>query len=148
VIMRRLIAFGDIPDDAEEAAAVRIERQQVLHDASRRFGFLVEESALRARFGGATVMAAQLAHLLEVSALPQVSFGVIPFTAERVVPPAEGFWIFDDSQVLVELTTAEVTVRQPREIATYTRMFARLAAMAHHGPRARALIEEAANALR
>ncbi|MEN8653780.1 helix-turn-helix transcriptional regulator [Streptomyces sp. 21So2-11] len=146
VIMSRIIAFGDIPDDLEEAVAARIERQQVLYDASRRFGILLEETALHSRFGDADVMAAQLGHLLKVASLPQVSLGIIPMSADRVMWPLEGFWVFDDEQVLIELATAQVTVKQPTEVATYTRMFAQLAAMACYGKQARALIAQAIGA--
>ncbi|MFI2373126.1 helix-turn-helix domain-containing protein [Streptomyces sp. NPDC018833] len=146
-IMSRIAAFRLIPDDVDEAVAVRITRQKVLYDASRRFGLLVEETALRSRFGGSEVMAAQLGHLLKIAALPQVSFGVIPMSADRVMWPLEGFWVFDDERVLVELATAEVTVRQPSEIAAYTCMFSELAGMACYGPQARSLIAEAIGVL-
>ncbi|MGW6456395.1 helix-turn-helix domain-containing protein [Streptomyces sp. NPDC055078] len=146
-ILSRIIAFSGIPDDTEAAVAARINRQRVLYDASRRFALLVEETALRSRFGDAEVMAAQLGHLLKVASLPQVSFGVIPMSADRVMWPVEGFWIFDSRQVLIELATAEVTVKQPSEIAIYTRMFAELAAMACHGRHARSLIADALSAL-
>ncbi|MER6994540.1 helix-turn-helix transcriptional regulator [Streptomyces sp. NPDC000410] len=146
-IMGRLVNFHRIPNDLEQAVAARISRQQVIYDATRRFALLVEETALRSRYGGAETMAAQLGHLLKVASLPQVSFGVIPMSVDRLLGPHEGFWIFDDKQVLVELATAEVKVRQPSEIAVYTRMFAELAAMASYGPQARALIAQAISAL-
>ncbi|MBT2445045.1 helix-turn-helix domain-containing protein [Streptomyces sp. ISL-36] len=146
-IMRRIVAFRQIPDDTEAAVAVRVERQHVLRDANRRFGILLEESALRSRFGSSEIMAAQLGHLLTVASLPQVSLGVISMSADRVMWPLEGFWIFDDQQVVIELATAQVTVKQPSEIGTYARMFAELAAIASHGPKARALITDAINAL-
>ncbi|MGP3924480.1 DUF5753 domain-containing protein [Streptomyces sp. 8N616] len=146
-IMSRIISFWDIPDDSEAAAEVRVRRQWVLRDASRRFGILLEETALRSRFGDASIMAAQLGHLLTVASLQQVSLGIIPTTVDRTMWPVEGFWIFDDSQVIIELATAQVTVKQPSEIAAYSRMFAELAAMACYGHRARALIAEAISSL-
>ncbi|MFC6985199.1 hypothetical protein [Streptomyces cirratus] len=62
---------------------------------------------------------------------------------ERIMWPVEGFWIYDYSQVIVELATAQVTVKQPSEIETYARMFAELVKLACHGQPARALIAEA-----
>ncbi|MET7914753.1 helix-turn-helix transcriptional regulator [Streptomyces avermitilis] len=146
-IMGRIISFWDIPDDVGDAVTVRIGRQRVLRDAGRRFGILVEETALRSRFGDAEVMAAQLGHLLTVASLAQVSLGVIPMTVDRAMWPLEGFWIFDDDQVIVELATAQVTVKQPSEVFAYARMFAELATMASYGKQARALIVEAIDAL-
>ncbi|MFI0912461.1 helix-turn-helix domain-containing protein [Streptomyces abikoensis] len=146
-IMGRIIAFWDIPDDTEAAVAVRMGRQQVLRDAGRQFGILIEETALRSRFGDAEVMATQLGHLLTVSVLQQVSLGIVPMTADRTMWPLEGFWIYDDEQVLIELATAQITIKQPSEVATYTRMFAEMAQIAVFGKAARALITEAINAL-
>lgn len=146
-IMSRIIGFWGIPDDAEVASAVRIGRQWVLRDAGRQFGFLLEETALRSRFGDAEVMADQLGHLLAVSVLQQVSLGIIPMTADRTMWPLEAFWIYDDERVVVELATAEITVKQPSEVATYVRVFAEMAQIAVHGKAARALITEAINAL-
>ncbi|MFI1801438.1 helix-turn-helix domain-containing protein [Streptomyces sp. NPDC020379] len=146
-IMSRIIGFWGIPDDTEDAVAVRMSRQQVLRDAHRRFGILMEETALRSRFGDAEVMATQLGHFLAVSVLQQVSLGIVPMTADRTMWPLEGFWIYDDNQVVIELATAQVTVKQPSEIATYTRMFSELTQIAVFGKSARALITEAVNVL-
>ncbi|MCY0929507.1 helix-turn-helix transcriptional regulator [Streptomyces sp. H27-H1] len=147
-IMGRIISFWGIPDDAEEAAEVRVvQKQRVLRDAGRQFGFLLEETALRSRFGDTETMATQLGHLLTVSVLQQVSIGIIPMTADRLMWPNEGFWIFDDDQVIIELATAQVTVKQPSEIATYARVFRELAGLACFGKPARALISAAIDAL-
>lgn len=146
-IMSRIIGFWEIPDDTEQAVAVRMGRQQVLRDANRQFGILLEETALRSRFGDAEVMANQLGHLLTVSVLQQVSLGIVPMTADRTMWPLEGFWIFDDDQVVIELATAQVTVKQPSEITMYARMFSELAKIACFGKAARALITEAINSL-
>lgn len=146
-IMSRVIGFWDIPDDTDDAVAVRMSRQRVLRDANRQFGILLEETALRSRFGDTEVMANQLGHLLTVSVLQQVSLGVIPMNADRTMWPLEGFWIFDDEQVIIELATAQVTVKQPSEVAAYARMFSGLSSIACYGRPARALITEAIDAL-
>ncbi|MEU5428501.1 helix-turn-helix transcriptional regulator [Streptomyces olivoreticuli] len=146
-IMSRIIGFWDIPDDTDAAVEVRMGRQRVLRDANRQFGILLEETALRSRFGDAEVMANQLGHLLTVSVLQQVSLGIVPMTADRTMWPLEGFWIFDDEQVIIELATAQVTVKQPSEVAAYARMFSELAQIACYGKTARSLITEAINAL-
>lgn len=146
-LMSAIIEFQGIPDDTGGAVAARIDRQRVLHGGSHTFAFLLEESALRARVASDAVMAGQLGHLLEIAALPRVSLGIIPASARRTMWPVEGFWIFDDQQVLVELATAEVTVTQPREIRLYERTFASLAEMAIYGAAARTLITSAVSSL-
>ncbi|MEW2546546.1 helix-turn-helix transcriptional regulator [Streptomyces sp. NPDC047002] len=146
-LMGSIIAFQGIPDDTDEAVAARIERQRVLGDGHRTFAILVEESALRARVAPDEAMAAQLGHLLGAMAHPRVSLGVVPADVARPMWPVEGFWIFDDERVVVELVTAEVTIEQPREIVLYARTFAALANLAVYGPRARALVTAAIGAL-
>ncbi|MFI8999210.1 helix-turn-helix domain-containing protein [Streptomyces sp. NPDC053541] len=146
-LMKRIVAFRRIPDDVDAAVAVRMQRQRYLRDTHRQFAVVLEETALRSRFGGPEVMAAQLGHLLTVAAFPHVSLGVIPMAAERVMWPVEGFWIYDDAQVSVELATAEITIKQPSEIATYARMFSELAKLACYGKQARALVADAIAAL-
>jgi hypothetical protein len=48
---------------------------------------------------------------------------------------------------VVETLTAEINVRQPRELADYARSFTRLSQMAVHGDVAPALIHSAIDAL-
>jgi hypothetical protein len=93
-------------------------------------------------------MIAQLGHLIGVAALPAVSLGVIPFShGERALWPVEGFGIFDNTRVNVELLSARVVVTQPREVALYIKAFAALADLAVYGPAARARIISAIEAL-
>ncbi|GAA2817669.1 hypothetical protein GCM10010441_47750 [Kitasatospora paracochleata] len=48
-----------------------------------------------------------------LGALPAVSLGVIPFTAQRTMWPVETFNIFDDAEAGVELLSAQMTVTTP-----------------------------------
>lgn len=134
--------------DIEDAVAVRMQRQRVLHEGDHRFAIVVEESTLRTMIGGPDVMAGQLGHLLSVASLPSVSLGIIPSTADRsALHPVEDFWIFDDTQVNVELVSAWLTITQPGEIAMYAQTFAALVDLAVHGRTARSLITAAIDAL-
>jgi transcriptional regulator with XRE-family HTH domain len=146
-LLSSIAAFQDTPDDSATAAASRIERSRVLHEGNHRFALLMEETVLRYRIGDAATMAGQLGYLLAVMALPNVSLGVIPFTAQRRVWPLEAFYMFDDRQTSVELLTAAVNVSAPSEIATYAKAFSELSKIAVHGSGARALITEAINSL-
>jgi hypothetical protein len=94
------------------------------------------------------VLAGELGHLIGVAALPAVSLGIIPFgVPERVVWPVEGFGIFDDQQVNIELLSARVTITQPREVSVYARAFTELGNLAVYGPAARTLVRAAIEAL-
>ncbi|MFD8461185.1 helix-turn-helix domain-containing protein [Streptomyces antimycoticus] len=135
-------------DDVADAVAARMERQQVLYEGQRRFAFLVEESTLRNELGTAETQTEQLDHLLTVNTLPNVSVGVVPTQLGRERMPVEGFWIFDRTQVNVELVSGYLTLTQPSEVAVYADTFATLAGMAVYGGKARALLAKARSSLR
>lgn len=135
-------------DDIAEAVAERADRQQVLRRASHRFMFVIEEQVLRYRFCPDDVLRGQLEHLRETARLPTVRLGVIPIGASRNgVFPREGFVMFDDDLVSVELISGVLSVTQPREIAMYAREFTDLARIAVCGTAARGLITAALNDL-
>ena len=148
-ILRLVTAQRHIPDDIEAAVRVRICRQHVICEGDHRFSIVLEESVLRSPIGGADIMAGQLGYLLEASALPSVSLGIIPLGTDRSKSmwPVEAFWMFDEAQVAVELVSAYLTITQPHEIAMYMDVFAGLAAQAVYGPPARKLIADAIAAL-
>ncbi|MFI6703807.1 helix-turn-helix domain-containing protein [Streptomyces sp. NPDC050509] len=138
----------DVPDDGAEAAAARVKRSQIIHEAGHRFVLLVEEHVLRFQLGDSDTMAAQLGHLLSAGALPSVSLGVIPMsTPQRPLWVQETFSVFDDTLVAVELLSAKVNVTQPSEIALYLQAFEELHGLAVYGAQARALIVRAIEAL-
>jgi transcriptional regulator with XRE-family HTH domain len=137
-----------LPDDVDAAVQVRVDKQHVVHEGDHRFAIVLEESVLRHPIGGSDTMAGQLGHLLTASTLPSVSLGVIPLGVDRsTLWPVEGFWMFDDEQVSVELVSGHLTVTQPREVAMYVEVFAQLADLAVYGASARALITGAITAL-
>lgn len=146
-LMKAVVAFRSIPDDTAQAVAARIERQKVVRSSTRRFAVILEEAALHNRIGGVDVMAGQLGQLLTVASLPNVSLGIIPADTDRVMWPTTGFWIFDQTRVLVETTSAELAVTQPREIAIYAKAFMELSALSVTGPAARGLVTTAIEAL-
>jgi transcriptional regulator with XRE-family HTH domain len=146
-VLRAVQQRRGLVDDVDDAVAVRIERQRVLREGDHRFAFLMEESVLHAGIGGTAVMASQLEHLHTISALPNVSLGVVPMRPDRSRWPVEGFWIYDAAQVNVELVSGYLTITQPREIELYVQAFGELAALAQHGAAARSLIIAALNAL-
>ncbi|MET9414959.1 helix-turn-helix transcriptional regulator [Streptomyces klenkii] len=141
--------FHGTPDDTAEAVDARMARARVLQEAGHRFTLLIEESVLRYQIGDAETMAGQLGHLLSVMSLPAVSVGIIPFAAQsRGMWTLEGFNIFDDERVHVELLTAQVTVTAPGEVAMYVKAFSELRDLAVYGTPARAVVTAALDSLR
>ncbi|MEU1629353.1 DUF5753 domain-containing protein [Streptomyces sp. NPDC020096] len=134
-------------DDVDEAVDTRMERQHMLFSGHHRFGLLIEEYVLRAAVCDAETMAGQLGHLIAVSSRPFVSLGIIPMGIDRPRLPVEDFYMFDEAEVAVELTSGYLRITQPREIADYVQTFTSLASMAVHGAHARKLITAAIDAL-
>ncbi|MER7790916.1 helix-turn-helix transcriptional regulator [Streptomyces sp. NPDC097640] len=134
-------------DDVPAAVRVRFEKQQVVY-GNHTFAILLEESALRYRIGSTDVMAGQLGYLLSAMALPSVSIGIIPQDADRsTLWPVEGFFLYDDEAVNVELVSAHLTVVQRHELAMYADTFSALTELAVHGPAAREIITTAIESL-
>lgn len=146
-VLSTFIDFIRVPDDAEEGAAARLDRQRVLTHGDRRFHMVLAEQALRTRVGGADVMTGQLEHLLATLRLPRLRLGLIPADAPYRVPLHNGFWILDEAVVQFDSYSAELTLVRPDEIALYGRAFERLAALSVYGAEARTMISDALNRL-
>ncbi|GLW04670.1 DUF5753 domain-containing protein [Streptomyces lavendulae] len=145
-MLRSITDFQGTPDDVTEAVAARLARSRFLYEGDHRFVVVMEEWVLRSRIGTVEAMAGQLAHLRRLMALPSVSVGIIPLGVPRTVWPLEAFYLYDDNRVIVETLTAEMDVRQPREVADYARAFGALSRVAVRGEEALALVEAAARA--
>lgn len=139
-VLSTFIDFVRVPDDADEGAAARLERQRVLTHGDRHFHMVLGEQALRTNVGGTEVMAGQLRHLLSVLKLPRLRLGVIPLDAPYRVPLNSGFWILDEALVQFDTYSAELSLVRPEEIAVYGRAFERLAALAVYGAEARTIL--------
>ncbi|MBM9624814.1 helix-turn-helix domain-containing protein [Streptomyces zhihengii] len=143
-VQRRRVAV----DDVEAAVAARIERQQVLLDPGKTFAFLLEESVLLSSIGDRDVLAGQLEHLAAVASRPNLSVGIVPAGPGRSRMPVEGFWIYDTTQVNVELISGYLTITQAHEITQYAGAFAELADQCVYGAAARQVIGQALARLR
>lgn len=137
-----------VVDDVDEGVRHRMRRQEALYDISRIHRFLLYEAALYCRMAPPPVMRAQLDRLVSVSGLDSVELSIVPFTAAMPIGPLNGFWIFDDSYVLVETLGAELAISDPADVALYARIFDRSISVAVAGDQARGLLLRAASATR
>ncbi|GAA2220286.1 helix-turn-helix transcriptional regulator [Nonomuraea monospora] len=148
VIMARVIAFYETPNDLDAAVATRIGRQSILRMGQRRFHIVLAEQALYTRVGGSEVMRPQLEHILsEMAALPRLHLGIVPRHVDYELGPHAGYWMFDQRHVATETVSAALTITQPREIALYLKHFNGIAELAVYGQEAEALIRRAAEDL-
>ena len=139
-VFSRMADLKQIPNDADNAVHARIERQRVLHDASKRFHFVLTAGALRARPCPLAVMRGQLDRLVVASTLDTVRLGIIPDHAQLPIPPMHGFWILDDNLVQVEVFAADLNLTEESEIKLHVEAFNRFASCAVYGSTARALL--------
>ncbi|MGH3320830.1 MAG: helix-turn-helix domain-containing protein [Streptosporangiaceae bacterium] len=140
VFSRRLNA-----QDQERAVAARVHRQEVLRDPAKRFTFVMTEGALRWRIGSRELMAAQMEHIAEVSRLPNVRVGVIPWSTEAHVFPGHEFHIYDERWVIIGIETATATVEDPRDVAVYIQLFEELDRLATFGEACQRLLRQIAS---
>lgn len=129
-----------LPDDVDDAVALRLRRQEILYRPDKRFHFVLTEAALRFRLCAPEILIGQLDRLLALTQLPNVRLGIIAFDTPYSTSPWHGFWMYDDERVLVETFSAALDLRQPGEIALYAEAFEQLAAVAHYGRAARGVI--------
>jgi transcriptional regulator with XRE-family HTH domain len=128
------------PDMLARTIAARIDRQRVLHDATKQLHFVITEPVLRWRLLPCTMMAAQLDRIVSVSRLAHVDVRVVPLSARQTDVPGHSFVLRDDRMVTVETTHAEIMVTDPRDIAVYAEKFERFSAAALPGDAMRAFL--------
>jgi transcriptional regulator with XRE-family HTH domain len=141
--MTRMAGTGWSPADRERFIASRIARQSALRDDSKRFTFLMTEGALRWRAGPGLMMAEQMSHISEISQLPSVRVGVVPWTTEAPpgVFPGHEVHIYDERMVIVGIETATANIQDPRDIALYLELFRTVEEIATFGDPARSLLD-------
>lgn len=137
-MLENVRVHGANADEVNVTVAARMAVQDVLHDRSKQFEFLLSEAALRAGLCPPDVMAAQLDRLLGLAGMPNLTLGIIPFGAEPSIAPLNGFLMADDA-TFVELFASEVHL-YGEESAAYGRIADLLREAALTGEKARGLI--------
>jgi transcriptional regulator with XRE-family HTH domain len=135
--MRRVFSLELSGSELARTVAARQQRQQILYDTARSFTFIVTEAALRWGFCPPDVMAAQASHVASLATLANVEVGVISLGSPVEDIPLHGYQIFDDRLASIELEHAVVNVADPRDIATYLRLFTIMSEAAEFGQAAR-----------
>ncbi|WP_169949572.1 helix-turn-helix transcriptional regulator [Microbispora sp. H11081] len=130
-------------DDVDDAIRVRMRRQEILYDPSRRFRFVMPEAVLRYRLAPPDVMRGQLDRLIAVTTLPNVEFGLLPFEAQLPAALMNSFWIYDDCLVGVATRTKDMLLRDAGDVASYAQAFEEFYEVAAFRDEARALIVRA-----
>jgi transcriptional regulator with XRE-family HTH domain len=134
--------------DTTAALALKLERQAVLHDKTKRFEFLLTESAVRWQLCEPALMALQLDRLVSLSWLPNLQLGVLPLSAQAGNGPYHTFVAYDEHLVTIELFTGQLVLRDPKDIDHYRSLFTFFAGHAVWGDRARSFLAQIADSYR
>lgn len=123
---------GFPPEEVDRRVGLREERKRRFHDGGMRLWAIVDEAALRRRFGNSDVMREQLEALVAATKMPNLTLQVNPFTAGGHTA-LSGFTIlrFPDRQmtdvVYVEQLTNALYLDKRDEIDAYALAMDRLA---------------------
>lgn len=126
-----LAALPDLPrPQVDSLVEVRIARQSVLHgERPLRLHAVLDEAALRREVGGPGVMAAQLSHLANLCALPQVELQVLPFSIGMPIGMTGPFIIFsfphisDLDVVVLDHLTSSLYLERKEDLRAYSAAF-------------------------
>ncbi|KOT62507.1 MULTISPECIES: helix-turn-helix domain-containing protein [Streptomyces] len=116
-------SLGHAPVDISKTVAKKLERQSVLHDAGKRFTFLLTEQAVRWAVVPRPAMTAQIDHLASLSRLPNVRIGVLPLGTALGRGPMNTFTVYDQRLATVETFTGRMVFRDARDISEHLRVF-------------------------
>ena len=134
--------------DRSHSIALKLQRQTILRDHSKRFDFLLTESAVRWQLCEPAAMAAQLDHLISVSHLPTVHIGILPQHIRVPDGPMNSFAIYDTRLVTIELFTGRLVLRDPKDIDHYHALFDFFTSHALWSDDARSFLHALADAFR
>jgi hypothetical protein len=126
-----------VPYEIEQTARLRVARQFRLRgDDPVELDVVINEAVVRTAVGAAEVMRAQLAHIVETAALPNVTVRLLPFAA-GIHPASNGaFTLFDfaddeDSRIVCIDTLITTLYREgQREVGAYELAFERVRGLA------------------
>ncbi|QBI56262.1 helix-turn-helix domain-containing protein [Streptomonospora litoralis] len=135
-------------DETEQRVSARKERKELLRqEEPTRLWVILDEAVLRRPVGGPEVMREQLAHLIELSELPQVHLQVLRFEAGAHASMGVSFTILDTPSanntgvVFVEHLSGHLYLDDEPDYGRYTLAFEHLRAKAGDPDDTVALIE-------
>lgn len=129
--------------DVDDAVRARVQRQEDLYVPGKLYDIVLWEAALHSAVCPPSVLAGQLDRLSGVLGLDTVRLGIVPLGATMRIPPANGFWIYDERLVIVEDWHAELWLDDAENVSLYLRVWELLKASAVYGATAHRLIARA-----
>jgi transcriptional regulator with XRE-family HTH domain len=136
------------PDQIELQIEAKLTRQRILTRADPpRFSAVLDEAALHRVVGGRQVMAAQLAKILDLAALPNVTIQVLPYDIGAHPATESNFTILElpaptPGVVFVEGLIGSTYLERDDDLVRYQMIFRKLEAIALSPQGSRDLISE------
>jgi transcriptional regulator with XRE-family HTH domain len=124
------------PEQIDKQIEAKLTRQTILTRPSPPcFAVILDEAALHRMVGGREVMATQLAKIMEVSAMPNVTVQVIPFAMGFHPALESNFTILElpdptPGVVFVEGLVGSIYLERPDDLTRYRDIFAKLQSIA------------------
>jgi hypothetical protein len=125
------------PDAVEQRVKARLTRQGILTRDKRplRLWVVISEAVLLCEVGGPDVLRGQLAHLVEMAALPNISIQVLPFAAGAHLADRGGFALLsfekgDPDLGYVETIAGELFLESPEDIRKLSTVYDNLKTLA------------------
>ncbi len=131
------LSTGELtPDVVERRVKARIRRQRLLTDINPLgFHAVLDEAVLHRVVGSPRVMAMQLEHFKELSALPNIIIRVLTYGVGAHPAPGSMFNILEFSAAVPDVVYVEglagwIYIERPEDVSRYIRVFNRLCDMA------------------
>jgi transcriptional regulator with XRE-family HTH domain len=140
--------------EVDRKVAARIHRQELLRQETTQLSAVLNEAVLLRTVGGADVMSEQLAHLADLSELPNVTLQVLPFTAGGHPAMTTPYVILsfadapDESIVYLENLTNGQALEEPEHVGGYTIVHERMCKLALDPNESTARLREASRNLK
>lgn len=139
------------PEEVDRRVALRMQRQKVLvSERAPDYRAVIDEAALRRPLGGRQVMSAQLRHLADVAAQPNVTIQVMPFSFGGHSAESGAFTILRFPQedlpdiVYLEQLTSALYLDKADEVEQYGRAMDRLCSQSQTPEQTLVLLHEIA----
>ncbi|EFG65453.1 helix-turn-helix domain-containing protein [Streptomyces sp. SPB074] len=137
------------PEEIERHVDLRLRRQKLLvREDAPRLWYVVDETAVRRPAGDATVMRGQIDHLLDITALPNVTLQIAEFSAGPHPGTFGPFVLFRfpmpelPDMVFVEYLTGAVYLDSRPEVAMYLEVMDHMAAHAATAQRTKEILRD------
>jgi transcriptional regulator with XRE-family HTH domain len=137
------LCFGASPNYLEDALSVRKSRQQIIEETGRVFSFVMPMACLMTCISSSQIQRNQIRKLINLSSLPNVHIGIIPYDKPLPLIPINCFSIYDEKLVIIESLSGEQQLTGRGDVDLYVDAFLSCAAVAAKGEDAIALMNRA-----